>query len=228
MKKILHLYYDIMNLYGEYGNVKILKRHIEDQNEEVQLDEKTIGDNFKINDYDFIYIGAGTEKNQKVVLEDLKKHKEEIKKYIEEDRLFLATGNSYEMFGKKIDEEEALGIFDFEVSRMKDRITSDVIYRSKYFNKKVVGFVNKTSNIVHNINPLFEVEFGIGQNENKDYEGVKYKNFYGTYISGPIMVRNPDVLKTFMKLLCKEYKDIEYENENKGYELVLMELSKRK
>ncbi len=225
--KILHWYYDVMNLYGEYGNIKILEKHLRDQKENVSIDKKTVGEEVDILKYDFIYIGAGTEKNQEIVLEDIKKYKNEIKEYIESDKIFLATGNSYELFGNLIDKREALKIFDFEVERTKDRVTSDVIYTSEYFKEKVVGFVNKMSVITYNLNPLFKVEFGIGENENNDYEGVKYKNFYGTYISGPLLVRNPEVLKTLVKKLCKNYSEIKYENEEQGYELVVKELSKR-
>lgn len=231
--KILHLYYDIMNLYGEYGNIAILENRIKEQGFNVIVDKKTIGDSININDYDCIYIGCGTEKNQAVVLDDLKKYIEKIKDYIESGRIFLATGNSYEIFGKNIDGKEVLGVFDFEVTRTKDRITSDIIYKSEFLQNEVVGFVNKMSNIVHNLNPLFEVVFGIGENEKNDTEGVKHKNFYGTYISGPILVRNPEFLNYLVKKICSnkdtkfKMKEIPHENEQKGYELVLSELKKR-
>ena len=83
------------------------------------------------------------------------------------------------------------------------------------------------------MNPFFEVVFGIGENENKDYEGIKYKNLYGTHISGPILVRNPEFLKYLVQIICKnnrnnfEYKVIEYKNEEDGYKLVLEELENR-
>ena len=48
---------------------------------------------------------------------------------------------------------------------------------------------------IYDINPFFKVELGIGENENNDYEGVKYKNFYGTHVSGPILARNPELLE---------------------------------
>lgn len=231
--KILHLYYDFMNLYGEYGNIRILEHHFKEMGIEVEVSQKTLGEIVDWMEYDFVYMGCGTEKNQMVVLEDLLPQKEKIKQYIEANRFALFTGNSFELLGKKIDEKEALGIFDFEVTKTKDRITSDVILTSKYFSKKVVGFINKMANITHNQNPLFEVEFGIGENENKDFEGIKYKNVYGTYVSGPLLVRNPEVLKVLIEGICKN-KDKNfkaemktYENEEKGYALVLEELTKR-
>lgn len=126
------------------------------------------------------------------------------------------------------------GIFDFEVQREKDRETSDVIYKSKFLNNKVIGFINKATKIYHNMNPFFEVLFGVGENENNDYEGIKYKNLYGTHVSGPILVRNPEFLKLIVETICKKskkgfkYQEIEYKNEVEGYELVLSELENRK
>lgn len=126
------------------------------------------------------------------------------------------------------------GIFDFEVKREKVRETSDIIYKSKFLDNKIVGFVNKCTKIYHNMNPFFEVDFGIGENENNDYEGVKYKNLYGTHVSGPILSRNPELLKMMTEIICKnknknfKLKNIEYRNEELGYELVLGELRNRK
>ncbi|MBO5179975.1 MAG: hypothetical protein J6B87_06485 [Clostridia bacterium] len=231
--KILHWYYDIMNLYGEYGNIKILEKHLKDQKLKVIVDRKTVNEDINLNEYDFIYIGAGTEDNQMFVMQDMMKYKEQLKEYIDSEKVALFTGNSYELLGKTIDGKETLGILDFETTTLKDRVTSDVIYKSKFLKKQVVGFVNKMSNIVHNLNPLFEVEFGIGENENKDIEGIKYKNFYGTHVSGPILVRNPEILEMLIRIICLKkdkslvYKKREYKNEKQGYELVLSELKNR-
>ena len=231
--KLLHLYHDIMNLYGDYGNIVILKKHLEDQGLNVVLDKKTIDDEINFKNYDFIFIGSGTERNLDFVLEDLKKKSEPLKEYIENNGIILCTGNSFEMFGEKIDNNDALKIFDFEVRRDKDRTPSDIIYESKFLNKPVVGFVNKQTKIYHNMNPFFSVIFGIGENEKNDYEGVKYKNFYGTHISGPVLVRNPELLEKLVLDIAKsnqsgfKQKKVQYTNEEKGYELVLSELKKR-
>ena len=111
MIKMLHLYYDIMNLYGDYGNVSILKKHLEDQGFEVILDKKTIEDYVNIDEYDFIFIGSGTERNLDVVLNDINKYKEKLKEYIDKEKVILLTGNSFEMFGKSIDETDAMRYF---------------------------------------------------------------------------------------------------------------------
>lgn len=232
--KLLHLYYDIMNLYGEYGNIKILQKHLEDQGANVIVDKKTINEEINFEEYDFIYIGSGTEKNQEVILEDIKRnHKENFIKAIENNKVMLLTGNSYEILGKDIAGQEALGILNFETERTEKRITADIIAKSKILKNKVVGFVNNMSSIKNNDNPLFEIEFGEGESATSKFEGVTYKNVIGTHLIGPLLIRNPEILKMLVDKICRqkdenfEYKEIEYAEEEKAYELVLKELENR-
>ena len=65
--KLLHLYYDLMNLYGEYANMAVLASRLKDQGLEITVDRKTLGDAFDCSQYDFIYLGAGMESSQKAV-----------------------------------------------------------------------------------------------------------------------------------------------------------------
>ena len=81
--KLLHLYYDIMNLYGEYGNIKILEQHLKDQGFDVTVDRRTINEKKNFNQYDFIYMGCGTEKNQQVILKDIQNDEQDFKQAIE-------------------------------------------------------------------------------------------------------------------------------------------------
>ena len=235
--KILHLYYDLLNLYGEYGNVNILAYHLKDQGINVIVDKKTINDDFNLNDYNFIYCGSGIESHIKMAVEDLKKHKNELIKCISDNKIALFTGNSLEMLGKSIiDSEEkinGIGIFDFEVQRLKDRKTGDVIFNSEVFGREVVGFINKQANLINNTNHLFTVKFGIGEDESNQFEGTYKNNLFATYVIGPLLVRNPHVLGFFINKIIHsidngfDIKKIDYDNELEGYELVLNELSAR-
>ena len=217
---MLHLYPDFLNLYGEYGNVVIIKNQIQKQGIHVNVEQKTKGDDIDFSKYHFIYIGSGTEKHLDFALKDLKRYQESMKNAIENDTVILATGNSYEMFGKKINEEHALDIFDFEVIRLKNRISSSVLYLpadAHFFNNieseekeseepslQVVGVVNKMTEIYHNMFPLFQVKLGIGENKKNDYEGVKYHSFYGTHVVGPIFAKNPLLTKSFVIEICQK------------------------
>ena len=78
---IAHLYYDLLNLYGESGNVKALEYQLEGQGITVKIKFLTIGDTLDFSKYDFVYMGAGTEENQKLALKHLIKYKDKVKEW---------------------------------------------------------------------------------------------------------------------------------------------------
>ena len=81
--KILCLYNDLMNLYGESGNIKAIKYHLDKLNIKHQIDYLSIDDKIKFKDYDLVIIGSGKEKNREICLKHLEKYKNEIKDEIE-------------------------------------------------------------------------------------------------------------------------------------------------
>ena len=110
--KIAHLYYDLMNYFGEQGNITALKSAIKYADVKVSVDTLSIDDKIDFNAYDIFYIGMGSKINQELVRKDILKYKNDIKKIIDK-KMFIATGNSYELFGKNIDGKECIGIFNF-------------------------------------------------------------------------------------------------------------------
>lgn len=253
MIKILHLYHDLMNLYGEYGNLAVLCRYLDDSGIEFQLDKMSVGDSFNITDYDFVYCGAGTEKNQKVALADLLSHRDELKRYADNNKTALFTGNSLEMLGNIIydrngDNFEALSLANFsayqggksydkyiaenptdtELIKNDTRITGDVIFSADFMEKQLVGFVNKCGFIKGNINPLFKVIYGIGNSRTDKNDGIRINNILGTYLTGPILVKNPAMLDYVVSLITNGQAEKQsYDSQNRGYELTYRELMKR-
>lgn len=227
MIRILHLYHDLLNLYGEYGNISILKKHLEDQGEEVTVEKKSIGDDFSFEDYDFIYSGAGMESNTMVALKDLKKRKDSLKKAIDLNKHILFTGSSYELLGESIDdEEEGLNLIPVSVSHTDKRLSGDVIVKSSEFGE-LVGFINKSTQIKQN-DGLFEYVFkDEGLKNEAVKEGYRLNNLISTEIIGPILVKNPVFLNYFVKSLAHNYVKKEYYYEEKAYEVTLEALKKR-
>lgn len=203
--KIAHLYYDLMNLYGENGNVRFLHKKIEDQNIKTEIHFLTINDDIDFTKYDFFYIGTGSEENLRLVLNDLKKYKKEIKKAIK-DKFFLVTGNALELFANNItlkDETiKGLGIFSYNVLEEEFRIVGEQYFSADFLDEKIIGFQNRSCSIDNIDNYLFKVNTGCGINPNRDIEGIKENNFYGTYLLGPILVRNPELCDYIIKELC--------------------------
>lgn len=220
MIKIAHLYYDLMNLYGDNGNIKALKYQLEKQQIKVNIDFLTIGDKIDFNKYDLIYIGPGTYNNQKLVIKDLLQYKKQIKSYIDNNNILLATGNAIELFGKYIKDLKgrkikSLNLFDFESEEIELHLVGETVAYNKQFKNNIIGFQNQNSIIKNLSNPWLQIKKGIGCNAKSNIDGINYKNFYGTYLIGPILVRNPELLEFICKkLILNKEKNFKFKKFN--------------
>ena len=211
MVKIAHLYYDLLNLYGENGNVKALNFALDTLNIDYTTDYLTIDSNIDFLSYDFIYLGSGTEENLNLVANDIKKYEDDIRKYIEKNRLLLATGNSLDLFGKYIKLKNdtkisTLDIFNFFAKENDKRIVGEVMFSMGSI-KQLIGFFNFQNilqeEVVKNYSNLFVISKTIGFESKKIEEGIMKNNFYGTHIIGPILARNPEILRYFISRLIE-------------------------
>lgn len=198
-----HLYYDLLNLYGEIGNIKALEYHLENQGIKVIIKNLSIDDEIDFNKLDLIYIGSGTENNLKLAKEHLDKYKEKITKQIKNNKFFLITGSATNLFT------------DYENLNLKlidkdKRITKEVTLKSNINNTTIYAFINRNGLITTKENNLFQEE------------GLKINNFYLTNLIGPLLVKNPKFLEYFIKQLIRsknknfEIKKINLDLENKA------------
>lgn len=228
MITIAHLYYDLMNLYGESGNIKALKNCLENLGCDVKIKLLSIQDELSFDEYDFIYMGTGTEENQKLVLEHLRNYKKEIKRAYEKNKIFLMTGNAFELFGKQIhyskqEKMDGIGLFSFQTKLETFRIVDEALMKCDFLQNPVLGFQNHSGMIDFLDFPLFTVIKGTGYKPQENTEGISQNNFYGTYLIGPLLVRNPELLKYFCNLLLKQKKisvekEFQLELEEKAYQ----------
>ena len=198
-----YLYYDLLNLYGDSGNIKALEYHLKEQGIKTEVKYFSVGDKKDFSKIDLIYVGSGTESNLLIALEDLKKDIDGLKQYIKEKKYILATGNSLELFGnyiitnKKI---KCLGLYDYVVI-YQDRIVKDVNVKTDLIDSNIIGFENHLGSVL-------------------TYDDIiSIDNYIGTYIIGPILVRNPKLCSYLIKKLIKSKKDnFELKDENYNYE----------
>ncbi len=222
---IAYLYYDLLNLYGENGNIKVLKKQLEDQGIKTIVKFLTIDDELNFNDYDFVYMGMGTENNQKMALHHLIKYKNDIKNYIESNKYFLCTGNALELFGKHILDQQrrkikTLNLFSYQTIIEEFRMVDEALFKSSLWEEPFLGFQNQSGCIKGIKEPLFQVIKGIGSYPHSETEGIKYKNFYGTYLIGPLLVRNPHFLKYLISnLILSKNKNFKFKKFNLKFEM---------
>lgn len=209
---IAHLYSDLLNLYGNDGNIKILEKKLQQIGEEVKVLRPTVKDEMDFSNYDLVYMGSGTEENLEIAIQDLKRYSDDIRQAIAKDKFFLITGNAVDIFGNRLERGkniEALGIFPY-VSKFVPRIQHDVIYKADFLQNPILGYENHNYVLEGNDCPLWEGE------------GVLHHHFYGTYVEGPILVRNPEFLKYFISQLVKndetKLQKLDLQLETKAYE----------
>ena len=207
--RIIHLFADLCNIYGDYGNVCALKRMLENKGQNVEVEYQSIDDEIDVSGADLVFIGSATERNQKVALEYLQGYKDNIKAALDNGTVILATGNSFEMFGQSITDcdgtkHEGLSFFSYETVEGKERIVTDSLCTTSLCGGDIIGFVNKASLTTGATSPLFDVKQGSGNGKDDSEEGVHYGNFYGTHLIGPVLIRNPQLCEYFADMLIKK------------------------
>jgi len=231
--KILHLYHDLMNLYGDWGNAAVLERELIARGCEVVVNKMSVGDVIEFDAFDFICIGSGTERSQIACMRDLVRYKDVLFERINAGVPMLATGNSHELFGLAVTDcdgnrHEMLGLLEFETVQQSTRVTGDCVCKASFIDNKLIGFINRAGGHQQgDVERPFSIEPREGANYSACTEGIRYKNLLGTYLTGPILFRNPPLLKFFADLLTdakRESNDLFFDFQEKAFEVALSEL----
>lgn len=188
---VLHLYYNLMNLSGENGNMVAIEGALKEQKVKYTIDRLSIGDKIDFNKYHLIYIGNGSRDSQEIARQDLLKYKYKLEKVFK-NKLIIATGNSFELFGKSIDNKECLGFLPFKSMYLKEYVVEEKIVKTDFIDHDVISFINRNS------------EANIKDNFFLENEGIHVGNFYGTYTLGPLLIRNPYLLNKFIEMVVTE------------------------
>ena len=191
--KILYLYPDILELYGDYGNIQVLKYRLEKRGFKAIITPYTIGDeapNFK--DFDIVFAGGGADQEQSILAKDLVKYKNNIKEAIENKIFFLLICGAYQLFGKYYKDVDGniidgLDIFPYYTEAINDRkkrcIGNIIIDVELNGNKsKVIGFENHGGQTFNIDSPFGKVLFGNGNKFGDTNEGFFLENVIATYL----------------------------------------------
>ena len=158
-------------------------------------------------------MGNGSNSNFSIALEDIKKYKKELKKYIDNNGYVIATGNSYLLFGEKINDIDCLGIFDY-YAKWTNRTAHECLM-GMLNQKDIIGFQNRDYVVNINRNHLFKVKDGICDNLKSENEGYHENNFYGTSVIGPLLIRNPHLTNMIVKDILEKNNLVFHDDEFK-------------
>lgn len=195
---ILHLYPKDMNIYGDHGNVLVLKKRLMWHGYEPQIIEYNPGDNFP-DDVDIIIGGGGQDSGQNKIQMDLVKLGQRIKHLADTNVPMLVICGMYQLFGKFFKTQDGtiirgIGLFDSETIAGTNRMIGNITVQSKQFGD-IVGYENHSGQtyLGDEANPLGQVTKGAGNNGQDGTEGAIYKNVIGSYLHGSLLPKNPKV-----------------------------------
>lgn len=240
--KICHLYPDILNLYGDQGNIICMKKRLEWRNIDCSITEVSIGENADFTDFDIFFIGGGQDFEQGILLEDLARGKAaEIKAAVADGKTFLTICGGYQMLGsyyKTWDGQmcDFIGAIDYYTVGAKDRMIGNFMYKCGQASggSTVVGFENHSGKtfLGAGVSPLGTILSGYGNNGEDKTEGVRYNNVFGTYSHGPVLPKNPQLADFILKTALKEkyssfdFAELDDTFENNANEYMVRRLSK--
>ena len=231
--RILHLFPKRLSLYGEYGNVAVLARTLEQMGHKAQVLTYEDGA-LSFDGIDMVYVGAGTEDALWEACKILKPHKDAIQKAIRDGIFFLATGNAMALFGEDFsydgEKTTAMGVFSYKTDMTaKKRYLADAMAKDPDGNL-YVGFINTGCVYTGADKPAMELLLGkkLGNDKQEPAEGYRDGSFFGTQLIGPVLAKNPHLLSTFVKALTgEEYTPDPESNLQKAYESAKQELLNR-
>ncbi|GAB6180642.1 glutamine amidotransferase [Desulfotomaculum defluvii] len=208
MLKVCHLYPDLLNLYGDRGNVIAFMQRCRWRNIPVECVEVNVGEPVDFNDIDFLFLGGGSDREQNLMAADLLERKNSLKEAIDQGLVVLAICGGYQMMGQYYLTFEGqkipgLGILDLYTKAGDERLIGNVIVEMKIETEtvKIVGFENHSGQtFIGNLDPLGKVLAGYGNNGQDGLEGARYKNVFCSYLHGPLLPKNSKLTDILIKL----------------------------
>ena len=212
--KIAYLYEDLMNTYGDSGDVKILRFLLKREGYDSQVDNISLDADFDADDYDFVFFGGGQDFGQTVVAKDLPRHKDTLDKYINGGNPMLCICGGYQLMGDYYKTSsgvtiKGLGILPLHtVFKADKRMIGDTKYMTEW--GEVTAFENHSGQTYFDdpdkLHPLGDMIEGYGNNPQDKCEGLRYRNFIGSYSHGPLL-KNVNVANSIMKIIIERHNE---------------------
>lgn len=242
--RVLHMYADVLDLYGDRGNIAALRYRSEQRGIEFALETCSIGERADLTGVDLVFIGGGADHEQSIVATDLLRRKSQFEEAVSKGVSFLLICGAYQLWGSHyIDASnrrlEGLGIGDYyTVSDGKNRCIGNVLMEVNLDGKavEVIGFENHGGQTKGVATPAGRVIRGHGNlfsahpesEEPRRFEGYAEDGVFGTYLHGPLLPKNPILADYFIaKALGMRLQELDDSLEQRAFETMKQRILKR-
>ncbi len=236
------LYPELMNIYGDRGNVITLSKRA--QWRDIDVEVKMLNPGFSENELkecNLLLMGGAQDKQQVIVNDDLKSKRKSLSEHIEKGVPGLYVCGGFQFLGKYYEEADGtivdgLGIFDLYTKNPggdSKRLIGNLAVETDFLGEQgLIGFENHGGRtfLGESVEALGHVLSGYGNNGDDETEGARYKNSFGTYMHGPILPKNPHFADYLITLaLGKKYKglmlaELDDSLENQAHDSILSKL----
>lgn len=212
--KIAYLYEDLMNTYGDSGDVKVVRFLLAKQGYDSVVDNISLDNDFDANDYDFVFFGGGQDFEQTVVAKDLTRHKDTLDKYVNDGNPMLCICGGYQLMGSYYKTNSGVTIKGLDilplhtVFKADKRMIGDTRYMTEW--GEVKAFENHSGQTyfddTNKLHPFGQMIEGYGNNPQDKEEGLRYKNLIGSYSHGPLL-KNVNVANAIVDMILQRHEE---------------------
>lgn len=216
--RLCHLYPELLNLYGDRGNVLVLCRRAQWRGIEVEVTRLSLGDKLDPGAYDLFFLGGGPDQEQGVASDDLYAKGPWLKEAVEGGAALLAICGGYQLLGEYYRASSGIilpgvGLFAAYTEAGSKRLKGNIAIRVDELDSQqpVIGFENHGGRtFLKDARPLGQIIYGDGNNGIDQTEGARYLNAIGTYLHGPLLSKNPHLADFVLRLaLQRRYGEVE-------------------
>jgi lipid II isoglutaminyl synthase (glutamine-hydrolysing) len=201
--RICHLYPELMNIYGDRGNIITLAQRCRWRSYGVRVTPVSLGESLDADEHDLYFIGGGQDREQILVCEDLSREKGgALRRAVEDGAALLSICGGYQLLGRYFrtctgEDLPGISLFDVKTVGGETRFIGNVAVNCSLEGVQVtlVGFENHSgrTHLGADARPLGTVLKGYGNNGEDAQEGCVYRHAIGTYLHGSILPKNPQL-----------------------------------
>jgi CobQ-like glutamine amidotransferase family enzyme len=193
---LVHLYPREMNIYGDTGNVLVLRRRLQWRHIDVQVVPVSVGDPLP-HDADVILGGGGQDAAQGEIGEDFVARGSDLRAMAADGVVMLAICGTYQLLGHEFVTQEGrviegVGVLDVRTRGQAERLIGNNVVETS-IGGRLVGYENHSglTDLGPGVDPLGTTETGRGNNGKDRTEGAVHANVFGTYLHGPVLAKSP-------------------------------------
>ena len=132
---IVHLYPDLLNLYGDRGNIQCLRMRCKWRGIDAQVTECNLEDHLSLASADIVLLGGGSDREQQIVCTRLQQVRPELRDYVEDGGTLIAICGGYQLLGHYYDTPEGrmkgLSLVDLYTEQGSPRLISNIVLRNE-------------------------------------------------------------------------------------------------